>query len=205
MSSLYRVAMKEDPPLVMSNPFAELDLPEITPRPVDFYEPDEADALYGAIEALADPKWRTLAELGMDIGLRPGELYGLHAHRVDWLRGKLTVVDVMTRLGLRQYPKSKRSHRVVPVPPRTLEGMSVFMEGRGRDGLVFTAPKGGPVSDVAFRNRVWFPAVEAARLCGKPAPGGADFRPGECGRVCDDPKHRIRRFPPRILRHTAAS
>lgn len=40
-------------------------------------------------------------------------------------------------LGLRQHPKSKRSHRVVP--PRTLEGMSVLMADREHEALVFTA------------------------------------------------------------------
>jgi site-specific recombinase XerD len=49
---------------------------------------------------------------------------------------------------------------------------------RERDGLVFTDSAGGPVSDANFRNRVWFPAIEAAG---------------------------VRRFPPRVMRHTAAS
>ena len=178
MSALFRAATKEHPPVVLGNPFAELDLPVIEPRPVEFYEPDEAAALYGAIEQLSGPKWRTLTELGMDVGLRPGEIFGLHGHRVDWLRGRLTVVDVMTRQGLRQWPKSKKSHRTVPVPPHTIEGMSVLMAGRARDALVFTAPQGGPVTDEHFRDRIWYPAVEAAG---------------------------IRRFPPRIMRHTAAS
>jgi integrase len=88
------------------------------------------------------------------------------------------VTDVMTRRGLREYPKSRRSHRVVPVPPDVLEGMSVLMAGRPRDALVFTAPGGGPVGDVNFRNRVWRPAVEAAG---------------------------VRPFAPRVMRHTAAS
>lgn len=114
----------------------------------------------------------------MDVGLRPGELFGLHGHRVDWLRGKLTVADVMTRQGLRQHPKSKRSHRTVPVPPATMEAMAALMTGRPRESLVFTAPGGGPVTDGHFRDRVWYPAIAAAG---------------------------IRRFPPRIMRHTAAS
>jgi integrase len=84
----------------------------------------------------------------------------------------------MTRQGLRQWPKSKKSHRTVPVPPHTIEGMSVLMAGRPRDALVFTAPEGGPVTDEHFRDRVWYPAVRAAG---------------------------IRRFAPRIMRHTAAS
>jgi integrase len=174
MSSLYRLAMREHPPLVTVNPFADLELPRIEPRPVEFYEPEEAAALY---EATAG-QWRTLVELGMQAGPRPGELYGLHGHRVDWLRGRIAVIDVMTRQGLRQWPKSKKSHRVVPVPPHLLEGMSVLMAGRARDSLVFTAPEGGPVTDGHFRNRVWYPAIAAAG---------------------------VRRFPPRIMRHTAAS
>ena len=38
---------------------------------MDFYEHDEAEALYAAAGELA-PQWRTLIELGMDVGLRHG-------------------------------------------------------------------------------------------------------------------------------------
>jgi integrase len=177
MSQLYDMAMKETPPLVLANPFAALELPVTRPYEVDFLEHAEADALYAAAGEI-DRKWRTLIELGTEVGLRPGELYGLHAHRVDWLRGRIQVVDVMTRNGLRQWPKSKKSHRSVPAPQHILEGMSALMTGRPRNALVFTAPEGGPVDDGNFRDRIWYPAVEAAG---------------------------IRRFPPRIMRHTAAS
>jgi integrase len=85
---------------------------------------------------------------------------------------------VVTRQGLRQWPKSKGSHRVVPVPGDVLPGMSSLMSGRERDALVFPTPGGAMVSDGHFRDRVWYPAVKAAG---------------------------IRRFPPRIMRHTAAS
>jgi len=141
------------------------------------------------------------------VGLRPGEFYGLHGHRVDWLRSQIQVIDVMTRKGLRQWPKPKKSHRVVPVPPYIMEGMSVLMSGRPRDAIVFTASEGGPVTDGHFRNRVWYPAVEAARLCGSwPPEPDADIRTGTCGpEGCDDPHHHIRRFAPRVMRHTAAS
>jgi integrase len=178
MTTLYRLAMREHPPLVTVNPFADLELPKIEPRPVEFLEHDEAEALYVAVEAIAGSGMRTLVELGTQAGMRFGELAGLHGHRVDWLRGRIQVVDVMTRDGLRQWPKTKKSHRTLPVPPGVLESMSVLMAGRLRDALVFTAPGGGPVTDGHFRNRVWYPAVEAAG---------------------------IRRFAPRVMRHTAAS
>jgi integrase len=177
MSQIYGMAMKETPPMVMANPFAGLELPVIRPHEIDFLERDEAGALFNAAGEIG-ARWRTLTELGTEVGLRPGELYGLHGHRVDWLRGKIQVIDVVTRAGLRQWPKSKKSHRIVPVPADILEGMSALMAGRPRDALVFTAPEGGPVDDGNFRDRVWYPAVEAAG---------------------------IRRFPPRIMRHTAAS
>ncbi len=177
MSAMYKAAMRETPPVVVTNPFADLDLPVIEPRPVQFLEPDEASALYAAAGELGD-RWRVLVELGTQVGLRPGELFGLHGHRVDWLRGRVEVVDVMTRAGLREWPKSKRSHRTVPVPADVLDGMSRLMRGRDRNALVFTAPRGGPVTDEHFRNRAWYPAVTGAH---------------------------IRVFPPRAMRHTAAS
>lgn len=178
MTGLYKAAMREHPPIVLSNPFLDLELPKRSARPVEFYEREEAEALYAALERDDGQKWRTLVELGMDVGLRPGEIAGLHGHRVDWMRGKIHVVDVLTRDGLRQWPKSMRSRRTVPVPERTLEAMSTLMVGRPRDALVFTGDRGGPVDETHFRTRIWYPAVAAAG---------------------------VRRFPPRIMRHTAAS
>ena len=140
-------------------------------------EREEAEALYEAAGRI-DRRWRTFIELGTQVGLRFEEIAGLHGHRVDWLRGHLTVVDVMTRAGLRQWPKSKKSHRTASVPAHVMTGMSALMTGRARDALVFTAPAGGAVDDGNFRDRVWYPAIAAAG---------------------------IRRFPPRIMRHTAAS
>lgn len=209
MTSVYKAAAAQHPPIVLTNPFHNLELPKRSARQVEFYERGEADALYAAIERMFGPKWRTLVELCMDVGLRPGEAYGLHGHRVDWFRGQLTVAEVATRQGLREYPKSMKSNRAVPVPPRTLEGMSRLMQGRARTVLVFTAPGGGPVDDGGFRNRIWYPAIDAARLCGNRSPlevGGRESWTAEaCGEVCDAPACRIRRFPPRIMRHTAAS
>jgi len=201
MTVLYRIAMVEDPPIVAYNPFAKLDLPKIEPRPVEYYEHDEAALLYAAIERLHGRRWRLLAELGMDVGLRPGELYGLHTDRMRWKQGLVEVTRVMTRAGLREYPKSRKSHRSPPVPPATMAALAdelgagrnwagrctcpkVMPDGSTRPGsgpcpgLVFRAPEGGPVDDGNFRDRIWYTAV-----------GAAD----------------VRRFPPKVMRHTAAS
>lgn len=232
VGALYVAALDEDPPLVATNPFARLKLPRKVLPPIRFYEPDEAAALYRTLGEMFGLHARTLVELGMDVGLRPGENYGLHVDQVDWLRGLIEVKQVMTRYGLRGYPKSKKSHRTVPVPPATLAAMKRLMEGRTAWGnctcpkslpggrkvpasgscptLMFPASKGGPLDDNNFRQRYWNPAVEAARLCGKLSPSRAKkemlWTVGKCGtEVCDDPAHKIRRFSPSVMRHTAAS
>lgn len=209
MTSDYKAAMQEHPPIVVYNPFANLELPPRRAAAVEFFEREEAEALYRAVERLSGPGWRALVELGMDVGLRPGEIYGLHGHRVDWIRGLAHVTHVLTREGIREYPKSKRSIRTVPIPDHTLARMAKLMEGRPRESVIFTAPEGGLINDSDFRTRVWYPAIDAARTCGQLAPRDAEddeaWTRGQCGRICDDPEHRIRRFAPRVMRHTAAS
>lgn len=201
MSALYAIALAEDPPLVPGNPFARLELPTIEPSPVQFYEHAEAALLYAAMERRSGLRWRLLIELGMDVGLRPGELYGLHTDRLDFTRELVEVTRVMTRYGLREYPKSKKSHRSPPVPAATMSALAELL-GVGRrwagectcpkvmpdgttspgtgscGGLVFRGLDGGPVDDISFRRYTWYPAVESAG---------------------------VRRFPPKIMRHTAAS
>jgi hypothetical protein len=98
MSQLYATAMREVPPIVSSSPFAALELPAITPHTIDYFEHDETETLFDAIEQLSGEAARTVVELGMWVGLRPGELFGLHGHRVNWLRGTVEVIDVMTRM-----------------------------------------------------------------------------------------------------------
>ncbi len=233
MTSLYTAAMQEHPPIVVSNPFDRLKLPTIPSGVIRFYEPEQAQALYEAVEHRSGLANRILVELGTHVGLRSGELYGLHASRVDWMRGQVHVTHVMTRGGLREYPKSKKSNRTVPVPAELLERMSLLRQGRptwdvtctcptvnadrtitpGRGpcpGLMFTSPEGGMIRDNLWRTRVWYPAVERVRTCGRRAacdsPAVEPVPPGTCGvEFCDDRAHMIPRHSPHVMRHTAAS
>jgi hypothetical protein len=60
--------------------------------------------------------------------------YGIDPAQQPWS-------NLMTSSGLRQWPKSKKSHRIVPVPPYLLQGMSALMACRPRDAIVFNAPE----------------------------------------------------------------
>ena len=229
MTSLYTAAMRES--IVTVNPFDRLVLPTIPPSTIRFYEHDQAEALYVAVERRSGLRNRILVELGTHVGLRTGELYGLHVDKIDWMRGQLHVTHVMTRKGLREYPKSRKSHRVVPVPEDLMERMSTLQRGRStwdvectcpavqQDGtvtpgrgpceaLMFTSAMGGPIDDNRWRGRVWYPAVARARLCGQRASEDSPWNlpRGVCGEVyCDDRSHRIPRHTPHVMRHTAAS
>lgn len=178
MSGLFDAALKERPPIVVSNPFVDLDLPVVPPSPIDFYTHDEADALLAVLDAEFAPQWSALVGCGMWMGLRPGEIFGLHGDRVNWLRDSVEVTRVLTRHGMREYPKSTKSHRTVPVPEWQMPKLRGLMTGRDITSAVFTAPLGGLVDDTDFRLRIWYPAI------------------GKAG---------VRRFAPRVMRHTAAS
>lgn len=194
MSQLYKAAMKENPPLVLANPFAELELPQIPPSQVRWYTHEEANALLAAID---DPRWRALVELEMWVGLRWQESAALSGDRVDWLRSEAHITHVWTIDGIREYPKSRKSHRVVPLPDWVRDDMARLLRGRDRSGLVFSGERGG-LSLTRFYEEAWYPAVAAARLC---TAGGS----GPCGAPGCATIHAVPRHTPHVLRHTAAS
>lgn len=174
MHQLFKTAMQEIPPIVLTNPFTNLELPVIPPSTIRFYEHDEADALLAAV---TDLRWRTLIELGMWVGLRWQELAALSGDRVDWIRREAHITHVHTPFGIREYPKSKRSHRTVPIPDWVHEDMSRLMRGRARQELIFTGERGG-LSSSRFYQDAWYPAIGASGV----------------------PVH-----TPHVMRHTAAS
>lgn len=156
------------------NPCADCELPTIVTRLPRWFTVTEVHAICAELK---EP-YATLVDFGCHAGLRVQELTGLHGHRVDWLRSRVQVVDVHTRQGMREWPKSSRSRREVPIPPHLVEPLARLMEGRPRDAPVFRGPQGGLLQDGHFRWRIWTPALEAA---------GVEYA------------------PPRTMRHTAAS
>lgn len=158
LSSLLAAAADES--LIPRNPAKGVALPTIVARPPEWFTRGEHDQL---LEVLDEPH-RTFVAFSCTVGLRWGEATALRGSEVDWLRGQASVWRVQTRWGLREYPKSRRSRRVVPVPPHLLEAMSRLMADRDRSELLFAAPDGGAMEGSNFRRRVWTPALAGARL-----------------------------------------
>ena len=67
---------------------------------------------------------------------------------------------------IRGEPKTKRSRRWVTVPDFVAASLAEHVRKcpPGSDGLVFTAPKGGPIRRPAFHRLVWSKATQGAGL-----------------------------------------
>ncbi len=131
-SSIMRAAVDDD--VLAVSPCRNIDLPTIAVKPPQWFTLDQAQSILDELPA----PWRTMCLLGLYTGLRWGELSGLHCHRIDRRRARLFVVEVNTKSGVKEYPKSSRSRREVPIPAYALEALERHIQGRGRDALVFT-------------------------------------------------------------------
>lgn len=158
LSTMLQAAVDEDPPLIPRNACRLVlrDLPPAVQRPPRFLEPAEHRALLAVLE---EP-WRTLVDLGCYVGPRWGELAGLAGSEIDWLRGIIHINFVADDRGQRrEYPKSKRSRRSVPLPPHLVEPMARLFDDRDRDALAF-----GRLHYSNFSRRVWYPAIAEAKV-----------------------------------------
>lgn len=179
LSVMLADAVLED--LLAESPCRSIELPEVASRPPQWFSRGQVDRI---LAELVEPH-RTMTELMVWTGLRWGEAAGLTADRVDWLRGRLHVVETLTQGGkVKPYPKSSRSRREVPVPPHVVGALSQLVGDRA-DGLVFVTRRGSrPLSGSNWR-KAWYAAIERA--------------------TAKDKKSPVPAWPPHTCRHTAAS
>jgi integrase len=114
-------------------------------------------------------------------GLRWGELAGLTVASVDMLRRRLQISQAVAEADGRLEWKSPKDHerRSVPFPGFLADELGKQMVGKGREDLLFSASKGGPLRVSHWRPRVFNAARDSLK---------------------DFPK-----VTPNDLRHTAAS
>jgi integrase len=184
LSALFSAAVRDG--IVEHNPVRGTKSIPTPLRPPEWFTEEEARAIWRALDG--DPAMRTLVRLGMFVGLRWGELAALRGDRVDWLRGSARIVATLDGVVERKYAKTRKSLRVVPIPPEVLAEMSRLMIGRPADDFVFVSPRGAPLREPNFIRRVWKPAIEAARW-----------------RDAEKVVRKVRYRPPHTMRHTCAS
>jgi integrase len=162
LHAIFRMA--EEAGMISRSPCVGIRLPSDSRREPRFLSPEELERLAGCIDA----RYRALVLLGGYAGLRLGELAGLRAERIDFLRRRVVVSESIVESGGRLHPRTTKTGRarVVTLPTLVVEELAAHLAEHppGADGLVFTAPRGGPLRAGAFRTRYWMPGLEAAGL-----------------------------------------
>jgi len=160
------LAAAVDAGYLAQTPCRNVPLPKVEREEMRFLTPTEIVTLAEAIR----PTHRALVFVGAYGGLRIGELAGLRCNRVDLLRGTVSVAEIITEVSGRLHigpPKTRASRRTVGLPRFVVRELQGHLAGNpAPDDRVFTAPQGGTLRIVAFRNRIWRPATEAAGLAG---------------------------------------
>jgi len=151
--------------LVHRNVAKLVDLPEVKPKEIEPFTPEEARAF---LDAVAGDRLEALYSVAMAMGLRQGEALGLRWQDVDLERREMTVRFQLQRNprgeGMIQLDgnrglvptKSHRSRRSLVIPETLADKLRAHRARQGRErllmgddwvdhGLVFTTRKGTPL------------------------------------------------------------
>lgn len=166
--TIFRAAVKARK--VPVTPFDGITLPRSPRAKVAVLTGEQVQALVDA----APDRFRALVLLAACTGMRQGELLGLRAHRVDFLRREVHVVEQMTyvpgsppALGpLKTDREDGGGVRTIPLPAVALDALAAHMQAfpPGPSGLLFTRPGDLPVIRTSFIGGVWKPTVKRAGL-----------------------------------------
>ena len=146
--------------LIARTPCRDVTLPKIEDTEKRFLSPDEITQLADTI----DPRYRALAVTAAYTGCRIGELIALDTDRYQpdqrTIRVERSLAEVRGHLRFGQ-PKTAAARRAVSLPEWLPEVIDQHLTDHppGPDGLIFTAPEGGPIRRNTFRSRFWLPAV----------------------------------------------
>ena len=145
--------------LIPSNPFATLKLPKATKKEAQFLTLTELEQLINVI----DPHYKTLIQVAGYMGLRQGELFGLHPERVDLDKKVIHVVeqlDSSVNPPVRKEPKTKASRRTVAIPNFLIGVLEEQLALRSSDEFVFTSKKRSYIRKTNFIKRDFHPALK---------------------------------------------
>jgi integrase len=149
--------------------------------------PLSAAAVLALLDAIT-PRYRVAVALGVGLGLREGEAFGLTVRRVDFLRRKIQVLSQAQRGQLAVDLKTAASTRTIPADEWVLNEISAHIRrfGTGPGEVIVTNRLGKVARRNSFGDR-WRLAVADARTCGKPPKPAFEGAP--CSETCADPAH----------------
>jgi integrase len=146
--------------LIAATPCRDITLPRIQDTEKRFLTPNEITRLADTIH----PRYKALVVTAAYTGCRVGELIALDLDRYQpdkrIIRIERSLAEVRGHLRFGQ-PKTAAARRAVSIPawlPQVID-QHLADYPPDPDGLIFTAPEGGPIRRNTFRARFWLPAV----------------------------------------------
>ena len=141
--------------LIARSPCRGIHLPKADQTEMRFLDQAEVSSLIDAV----DPHYSALVATAVYTGARFGELAGLQVHRLDLLRGTLTVAqqlsEVNGQISVRP-PKTAASRRQIALPRSVGDTIAAHLvEHPPVEGYVFTSPTGALLRRNNFRQRVF--------------------------------------------------
>ena len=147
--------------LLLRNPADGIKTPPVRRRPQRFLDVAQVTALAAAAETRQAGAGLVVETLAY-VGLRWGELVALRRSRIDVLGRRIEVAEAATEIGGELSWGTPKNHepRMVTMPSTVLNKLAAHLGSVATDGLVFTAPRGGPLRSSTWRRRVWFPTID---------------------------------------------
>lgn len=166
VAAVFKAAVRDK--RLTESPCIDVKLPQREPKPV---VPPTTEQVRALAEEVPE-RYRALVLLAAGTGLRQGEAFGLTLDRVDFLRRSVKVdrqlVQVVGKPPEFGPPKTRASHRTVPLPQVVAEALAEHLRAHPVEpgGLLFTTPLADPLRRTSFSAQVWRPAVKRADLEG---------------------------------------
>lgn len=185
--------------MIATNPCISVDAPRLPTKEVIVIDEIQANIL---LQAAEPERLYALFVLGIESGLRLGELCGLRWQDINFRKGTLSVqrtaieeqfTDADGKVRIRPgtgEPKTDKGRRLIVLTDAALHVLRRHqkkMLSEGHLTWVFCDNRGGLLRRSNFNRRIWKPLIEKAA---KKVPAGYELPPG---------------FQFRHLRHTAAS
>ena len=148
---------------IVRSPCHNITLPRVDASEMRFLSPDEIGHLADTI----DLRYRAMALTAAYTGCRFGEIAALDLdhyepnRRIIRIERSLGEVRGHLRFSEHKTPAARRAITIPPWLPKVLaERLTTYPASQ--DGLIFTAPEGGPIRRNTFRSRFWLPAVASS-------------------------------------------
>ena len=146
--------------LIIRSPCHNITLPRVHGSDMRFLSPDEI----GHLADTMDPRYRAMVLTTAYTGCRFGEITAIDLDHYDPDRRLIQIERSLSEVrGHLSFsgPKTPAARRAITIPtwlPAVIsEHISTY--SASSDGLIFTAPEGGPIRRNTFRSRFWLPAV----------------------------------------------